>query len=170
MTEVLTNYEQKPVGRPTFLTVLCILTFIGSGWAVISNTMAYFAANSQSAMISTIKESAQSDIQKSATTDASQKLADQMVSNLSVLSPENIKKSALGGIVAAVLCLIGAFMMWGLKKTGFYTYVLGTLVGVVAPIVIYGAGNIFGLLSTVGIAFLGIIFVVLYGLNLKHMR
>ena len=27
---------ERPV-RPTFLTVLCILTFIGSGWGLISN-------------------------------------------------------------------------------------------------------------------------------------
>lgn len=27
---------EKPV-RPTFLTVLCILTFIGSGWGLINN-------------------------------------------------------------------------------------------------------------------------------------
>ena len=35
------NYQVK---RPTFLTVLCILTFIGSGWAIFSAITAYNTA------------------------------------------------------------------------------------------------------------------------------
>ena len=31
---------ERPV-RPTFLTVLCILTFIGSGWGLINNLGIY---------------------------------------------------------------------------------------------------------------------------------
>lgn len=36
--------ENYPVKRPTFLTVLCILTFIGSGWAIFSSITAYNTA------------------------------------------------------------------------------------------------------------------------------
>ena len=35
------NYQEK---RPAFLTVLCILTFIGSGWAIFSAITAYNTA------------------------------------------------------------------------------------------------------------------------------
>jgi hypothetical protein len=35
MSEILEN-EAGNAKRPTFLTVLCILTFIGSGWGIIS--------------------------------------------------------------------------------------------------------------------------------------
>lgn len=36
MDDLIDDVE-KVVSRPTFLTVLCILTFIGSGWGVISS-------------------------------------------------------------------------------------------------------------------------------------
>lgn len=169
MTEVLTNYEQQPVGRPTFLTVLCILTFIGSGLGLISNVRGYFAANAQAAIVATAKESVKDNLGQSGSSSYD-KLAAQMVDTLAVLSPENLKKSAIAGLVAAVLCLIGAFLMWGLKKTGFYAYVAGTLVGVIVPIVIFGFGNIFSLGITIVGGFFGVLFVVLYGLNLKYMK
>lgn len=36
--------EHYPEKRPTFLTVLCILTFVGSGWAIFSAITAYRTA------------------------------------------------------------------------------------------------------------------------------
>ncbi len=170
MTNV-TNDQQTPVGRPTFLTVLCILTFIGSGWGVISSTMGYFAANSQAAVVETARKNADESLKNAAAGNESySKIAEQMTNSLSFLSPENLKNSALAGIGGAILCLLGAFMMWKLKKTGFYSYVAGTLVGIIAPIMIFGMGNIFALGTTIFVSFFGILFVVLYGLNLKYMK
>ena len=36
--------QQRPIQRPTFLMVLCILTFIGSGWGVLSNLYSVFTS------------------------------------------------------------------------------------------------------------------------------
>ncbi|MEY3238168.1 MAG: hypothetical protein RI883_2269 [Bacteroidota bacterium] len=36
MSETLDNVEGQEAKRPTFLTVLCVLSFIGSGWGIIS--------------------------------------------------------------------------------------------------------------------------------------
>lgn len=36
MSETLDNVNMETAKRPTFLTVLCILTFIGSAWGIIS--------------------------------------------------------------------------------------------------------------------------------------
>src|SRR5437764_14403282 len=41
----LTEFEQEPVQRPTLLTVLCILTFIGSTWAIITSAYSYSTAS-----------------------------------------------------------------------------------------------------------------------------
>ena len=40
-------FEEQPhrIQRPTFLSVLCILTFIGSGWGVLSNLFSLFTAD-----------------------------------------------------------------------------------------------------------------------------
>lgn len=37
--------ENSPEKRPTFLTLLCILTFVGSGWALFSAVTAYNTAD-----------------------------------------------------------------------------------------------------------------------------
>ena len=83
---------------------------------------------------------------------------------------ENFRKAGISDIAASVLCLTGAFLMWRLKKVGFYLYLLGTLVGVIAPFVIFGSGNLLSILTSVFVGFFGIIFLILYGLNIKYMK
>lgn len=168
MPDVLQDYERPDV-RPTFITVLCILTFIGSGWGVISESIKYSTANSQAEIISRVKEKASSDLQKNGRSDNRSQFAEKMVSSFN-MTPENIKQGALSNAAAAVLCLAGAFMMWRLKKTGFYLYLAGTLVGIISPFVIFGGSNFMAIISSVIIGFIGLIFVILYGVNLRFMK
>src|SRR5579862_5603147 len=44
MESNLNEFEQEPRLRPTLLTVLCILTFIGSGLTIIKNAYSYSMA------------------------------------------------------------------------------------------------------------------------------
>lgn len=74
--------------------------------------------------------------------------------------------SSIQGL-AAIVCLIGVFMMWKLKKTGFYIYTLAQVVTVAAPFIFVG-GLAGGLMATLGAIF-PVIFIILYALNLKHM-
>ncbi|MGG9971679.1 hypothetical protein ACQ33O_07775 [Ferruginibacter sp. SUN002] len=171
MTDVLTNYDQSPPKRPTFLTVLCILTFIGSGWGLINGITQYFTAESQVAAMSLVKENVNAEMQKVSDANPGGKMVSEMVGGmLNVFTPENVKKMALAGILAAVLCLAGAFLMWGLKKKGFYSYIAGTLVGIITPFVLFGAGNLLAMGMSVMVGFIGLVFVILYGVNLKHMN
>lgn len=168
MTEVLQDYERSAV-RPVFITVLCILTFIGSGWGVVSESIKYFTADSQATAISVAKEKVNADLQKNNDSGKGSQFAKKMMNSLNT-SPENIKKGALSSTLAAILCIAGAIMMWNLKKTGFYLYVAGTLVGIISPFVIFGGGNFIAILSSALIGFIGLIFVILYGVNLKYMK
>lgn len=170
MTEVLQDYE-KPTGRPVFITVLCILTFIGSGWGLIAGGMQYFTAEKQAASMAFTKEKASSDIKKAGKDDAGAKMAEKMFNSMgTAFTVENLKKAAIASVIAAILCLAGALLMWQLKKTGFYVYIAGTLAGIVSPFLIYGADNIMSIISSVVVGFFGIVFVILYGVNLKHMK
>lgn len=168
MAELLQDYEQ-PAGRPVFITVLCILTFIGSGWGVISESIRYFTADSQAAAISRVKEKVNADLQKNKNAGGRSQFAQKMANSLTA-SPEKIKEGALSNAAAAILCLAGAFMMWQLKKKGFYLYVAGTLAGIISPFVIFGGTNLVAILSSTIIGFVGLIFVILYGVNLKYMK
>lgn len=172
MENYLNSLEQTPVKpiRPTFLTVLCILTFIGSGYGIISGISGYFTAETTAGVTQAAMEDAKDQISGSGT-DAGTRIAEKMLSGASeVLKPENLKKNALFSIIASIFTLVGAILMFQLKKAGFWAYVLGTVISIAAPFVIFGAGNLISMAATIGAAFIGIIFVVLYALNLKHLR
>lgn len=168
MSELLSEYE-RPAARPVFITVLCILTFIGSGWGLVSESIKYFTADSQAAAISLTKEKVNKDLQKNKNHNERAEFTRKMMNSLKT-TPENIKTGAVSNVAAALLCLTGAFMMWNLKKPGFYLYVAGTLVGIISPFVIFGGSNLVSILSSAVIGFIGLIFVILYGVNLKYMK
>jgi hypothetical protein len=157
--------------RPTLLTVLCILTFIGSGWGILSNLNSYRHAGLSSEAVSTVLDSAQSQIRKDAPEGPSADIADRMLSGAREMAdPFKIRKSALFGLVACMLTLGGGFLMFQMRKPGFWVYLLGTGISVVAPFAVFGTDNIIGILMGSGSGLVGVIFCVLYAVNLKHMR
>ncbi|MGH2646281.1 MAG: hypothetical protein ACRDE8_01895, partial [Ginsengibacter sp.] len=44
MDSKLDEFDEELPVRPSLLTVLCILTFVGSGWAMVSSIIAYTTA------------------------------------------------------------------------------------------------------------------------------
>jgi hypothetical protein len=155
--------------RPTFLTVLCILTFVGSSYTIISSLLGGITSKASNQILNESKREIDS-LSKNASTPE-EKRAMKMVSKFTEgLDPEKLQKSNWAQAVASVFCILGAFLMWKLKRIGFYAYILGTLIGVVAPFVILGTSNIIAILSATFIAFIGIVFCILYGLNYKHLK
>ena len=132
--------EQKPQeeGRPTFLTVLCILTFIGSGLSALFLLIGLVAAGALASWLGNI--------------------------------PGMGDMGGLGSgylvivLVLALASLYGAIMMWKLKKMGFYLYSGANVIALVVPIIMAsGKFSVFGLIITA-------LFIILYGLNLKHLK
>src|SRR4051794_18270587 len=101
MAASVQDYDQRPE-RPVFITVLCILSFIGSSWGIITQTLKYFTANSQAAAIAMTKQKVNSDLEKSRD-DAGSRFALKIVNSITT-SPENIRRAALLDIAGAVLC------------------------------------------------------------------
>jgi hypothetical protein len=81
-----------------------------------------------------------------------------------------VKQNSLFSIMSNILTLVGALLMFRLKRTGFGIYVLGIGVFIAAPLVIFGPSNIFGLMMTFFLGLIGVLFIILYRLNLKHMH
>ena len=166
-----TNTESTATGpttslRPTFLTVLCILTFIGSGWGVYKGFSGYFTADIAASVIS----ETQAQINDKLGDKEQPAFLKTMMGNMfSSMSADNIKKMSIISLISNLCTLIGAILMWGLRKQGFYLYVGGIVFSVVGAIVVFGGGLI-GLVSGGGAAFFGIMFSVLYGLHLKYMN
>jgi len=117
--------EQKPQeeGRPTFLTVLCILTFIGSGLTALLLLIGLVAAGAASGVLSSIPG----------------------MGDIGGLGTGYF----LIVLVLALASLYGAIMMWKLKKMGFYLYSGANVIALFIPIIMASAKfSIFGLVIT----------------------
>ena len=85
------------------------------------------------------------------------------------MTEENIRKSAIGATISGLFTLIGALLMWRLRRTGFYLYIAGIIVGLVVPFYLYG-NNILALGISSFSSFFGLVFIALYALNIKSLR
>lgn len=152
--------------RPTFLTVLCILTFIGSGWSIYSGITNYYTADVSYGIVNEQFEKVQEQLDNQ---EGAESVGELFQSIGASMSPEKIKDNGIATAITSIITLIGAILMWGLRKTGFYVYVVGAVAAIIAPMVIFG-GGFAGAIASGGAAFMGILFIVLYALNLKHLR
>ncbi|MFP4060775.1 MAG: hypothetical protein ACLFUC_09870 [Bacteroidales bacterium] len=118
--------------RPPFLTVLCILTFIGSGLMAIISLLGLVASG------------------------ALEGIASQIPGMPAVSGGGALLKVAVSFLLY-LGSLYGAFQMWNLKKLGFYVYTGAQVVLLILA---------FGWISL----FFTALFILLYGLNLKHLE
>lgn len=152
--------------RPTFLTVLCILSFIAGGWALISGAMGLASSPDPAELQAQMDQalSGMEGMEDNPMAGFAQKMADEASNVAAAARPLNI-----AGIVLALVSLFGVWQMWNLKKMGFWIYVVAGIAGLVAPFVILGGGMM--AMMTVGVGgFFTLLFIVLYALNLKHMH
>ena len=136
--------EQAP-GRPSMLTILCILTFIGSGMQLFS-----------SLFVSLFYEF----FMKSAQVIA-EKFNMPGMEQLQEVAPVFFVVSALLDAGA----IVGAILMFRLKKIGFHIYTIFQILLILAPMYFMhlpGPG-------TAEVLFSGL-FIILYSMNLKHMH
>ena len=135
--------EKKPAQRPTLLTVLCILTFIGSGISTVS----FF-------MVSVMYE-----------------LFMQQLTVLYANMPEASflleapRDFFIISFLLSAASVAGALFMWNLRKIGFHIYTIAQLVYLLVPLLYFG-GETNPLLNVM----LTALFVYLYARNLSYMR
>ena len=150
--------------RNTFLSVICILTFLGSGWGIVKAVRSYVTADYASQiggeMIQNVKDRVN---QKDNVPDFVQQIMGSVAKDM---NPDFLRKLAVFSFIANLLTLSGAILMWNLKKSGFYIYILGIIVLVVAPLTM---GKLVGVIGASILGFIGVIFIVMYAVNLKQM-
>lgn len=143
MTEEQQNISGKSPKRPQLLSILCILTFIGSGFGVIGFLMV--AINFE------------------ATIEALKVLyAEMPEANFMLEAPRDF---FLISFLLSAFSLLGAVMMWNLKKIGFHIYASSQLIYLVIPLIYFGGETnpMFNIMLTA-------LFVYLYARNLPFMR
>lgn len=156
---------EKPV-RPNFLTVLCILTFIGSGWGLLNNLfqLTMFSSERLVTQIQQITSMTGTETQSSWVTSL-------MTSSLEVLQTTIMHGQVIYSLSAlcALISLVGAFMMYKLKKSGFYLYALAQIASLfILPF--FSGWNSVVMISMAMSGFFVLLFIILYGVNYNKLK
>jgi len=110
--ELKTEVQEELKKRPVFLTVLCILTFIGSGLGLLFALLAIVAAGTIQGLLESIP-------------------------GMGAVPGTGMFKLVLAVVLSAA-SLYGAVMMWQLKKIGFFLYVAAQVVMLIIGFTIMG--------------------------------
>lgn len=150
--------------RPVFITILCIITFIGSIGGIIVNSLGYIHADAEVEKISSGRSKTQ--LRNLFTSQNTVTEEHVRIGNLNVA---NYKKFSIGCIASYILCLVGTILIFKLKKTGFYSFTLGTFFNLLTHFLLFGDN--FGTMGiSIVAALTGFVFVILFGMNLKYME
>ena len=105
--------EQKTEGqkRPVLLTVLCILTYIGSGLGILGGLLMVIGAGGALSFLGRIPGFG---------------------------GGGGLMSYSIVSLLLAVVLLFSAIQMWKLKKLGFYLYATVKVIGFILPIVWLG--------------------------------
>lgn len=164
MPEETTSTRGNSSPRPLFLTILCVITFIGSMAGIIVNIKGYVNASAEVEKITSGKAKTQLKNLFNPGSTSTDELV--RIGNLNV---ENYEKFSIGCIASYILCLVGTVLIFKLKRTGFYSFTLGTFFNLLTHFLLFG--DKFGSMGISIVAAIGgLVFVILYGMNLKYME
>lgn len=161
-------FEENTVPmRPTFLNILCILTFLWSAWKFYDAIPRVFNPEKVVATQEQANEMVMEMMSKYFSEKDLEKIEENQKETAKIFEVKTLVASGIAAILSSALLILGAIWMWGLRKKGFYVYIAGNAVGVLAPIIL--AGGMIG--WTIGIAALvnAVIFTALYATNLKYL-
>ncbi|WP_461053116.1 hypothetical protein [Spirosoma arcticum] len=148
--------------RSQFLTLLCVLTFIGCALSLFDALMT---------LVQTDAASNTPRIERTYTPEQQKQIPKQYFEDRSAgdesapTDPDRIRLLAIAQFPYALLTLAGALLMFRLRRVGFWIYVAGVAIGLVLPVVLVG----FGALNTSFGVFFSMLFAGLYWLNLRDM-
>lgn len=147
------SVEGKVDGRPVFLTVLCVLTYIGSALYIAYASFTLLGFNELD------------DLNTAFMSDMNEELINYI---------RWIKLERYSMILGGVGCVVAATLMLKQRKAGFYIYIasqlLPLLVGFFAA---SSMGNFLGGFQFISFILWAIFpagFIILYSLNYKHLK
>ncbi len=156
--------------RPTLLTILCILTFLVSGYTLITGVIGIFSTKSfDQAQWEQISEQVAESI--AGADENSARIVDEVLASASITVERGIYYATTLSLIAILIALVsayGAYLMWNLRRSGFVFYTIAKIVGIIVPLVLLG----FNVITMVVYGFatvIGVILIILYNVNRKYM-
>lgn len=156
-----TSFEQEIENKTGTLKVLTILTFIGSAWDLYQNLKQLFGGKEAIEKL----QDAQDKIHEAPA--FVQKLAGPEVLEFATKAYENKIPLGVIGLIATGLCIFGAIEMRKQKLQGYYIWLMGEVLPIVAMLIFTGAL----IFKTIMVWFLvfPLIFILLYTLQRKNL-
>ncbi|WP_229213845.1 hypothetical protein [Dyadobacter psychrotolerans] len=158
----------EPISRPTFLTVLCFLTFMSAVSGLWSQSERLWnpgiTADKTRETFEIVRENVEAQA-NGADTKVVQEMFASVIENTTV---ETITTSAIIMLVFESISLFAAYLMYNLEKRGFYLYLAGIAVAFLAPIVLIGGW--LGFITAASSIFLSVFMAIFYAINFKYLQ
>ena len=154
--------NEAPRKRPAFITVLAILSWV------------YVAIGVLGALVNSLS-SEEAQIEKIDEAIAIYDSMDDMPfldDSVAVMeaSRDNLRVTNLGNLIFLLIEGIAVFMMFNLKRNGFWLYTLAQIGLVSLIVMVMPWPNSISTLTVVFTVFIVLLFEILYAVNLKHMK
>lgn len=151
-----TNNGGEAAKRPVFLTVLCILSFIAAGFAILGYITVLGLMGAASVAVSGME---------SMSSEMGSEMNEAMSAAMAATPGVGLTWAyIIVGFLTTIVGLFGVIKMWKMNKSGFMLYTGATVVSLIMGIVYSGfAASIVGIVISAA-------FIVMYGLNMKHLK
>lgn len=156
--------------RPTFLTVLCILTFISTGMNILTSLFQLISGPSSEEEL--LQERVELTKAASELQDTGMDALAQMMEQVMAMTADiqaNFYIAMTVALIAPILGLLGALKMWKGQKLGFHLYIIYNLLAIGGIYLYVSPQNIPSISIIFGLIFSGI-FVFMYSRNLHWMK
>ena len=169
MSELIQEIEQQKK-RPVFLKVLCILTYISTGYGILQGITQFLTGkmSDEEVEVASVQLSKSIGEMRDAGLDSFVHIFEQF-QGLIHDSQEHFILVVMLSIATPVLGLLGALQMWQGKKLGFHLYIIYTLLSIGGIYLYATPANVPSLLITIGLIFGGA-FVFMYSRNLHWLK
>ncbi len=154
--------------RPVFLTVICILSYVGLGLSILNGLAGAIFGRVATYLSPLVKSVMKEDVDLDTLPDAARRLVE---SSFSIVN-KALEYATTMSLLSAVLCIIalfGVINMWQLKKMGFYLYTGAKIFILLIPVIFLGF-NFFSFIAVTINGLFVLLFIILYAVNLKHMN
>jgi hypothetical protein len=168
--ESIDNQPSLKQQRPSFLTVLCILTFIATGWGVMTGFLGLFSAAPTDEIIQAqqLKIIILADELRTANVEYLAGVIDQFGLMQTEIF-QNFKLHVLITLFVSLIGLGGSLLMFKGKKLGFHLYIIYSILSVISIYAVASSSNISSFHIITNISVSGI-FILMYSRNLKWLK
>jgi hypothetical protein len=162
-----TRQEKEP--RPSFLTVLCILSFISLGLSLLSGLMGLISGPMGEEMVleQKMEWAKMADELRSVGADGFVRIIDQFSRMIDSLNANHYGNTIVT-IFVRLIGIVGVILMWKGRKNGFHLYIVYSILAIIQLYFFVSPADIPTVMIVVNLVISGL-FVFLYSRNLKWM-